>query len=245
MYYPYTVVALPTVAAITGTPSSICTGSTVQLTDATSGGVWSSNNTIAVVSSSGLVITGQSGGTATINYAVTNANGCVTTVTTSFTVTQSATIIGDGINANLCLGNTVSLGGGAGIWNSSNTSVATVSNVGLVTGIAAGGTTITQTTTSNCITTIMYYPYTVVALPTVPAITGSVLTAVGLTTTLSNTTSGGIWSSSATGIATINSSGIVTGVTTGSANISYTVTNSASCTTTKTATVTINPLANP
>ncbi len=240
-----TVNAMPTVAAITGTPGSLCSGSTVQLADATSGGVWSSSNIGVVIVSSGGLVTGVSGGTATINYAVTNANGCVTTVSTSFTITQSATMIGDGINANLCVGNTASLSGGNGGWASSNTSVATVSNSGLVTGIASGSVLISQTTTTNCITANMNYPYTVVALPTVPAITGAVLTAVGLTTTLSNTTSGGVWSSSATGIATINSSGIVTGVTTGSATISYTVTNAASCTTIKTATVTINPLANP
>ena len=45
----------------------------------------------------------------------------------------------------------------------------------------------------------------------------------GSTTTLSDTTSGGIWSSSNTGVATVGSTGIVSGVVAGTATISYTV----------------------
>jgi hypothetical protein len=63
-------------------------------------------------------------------------------------------------------------------------------------------------------------------VPSVATITGSATVTAGSTTTLSNATTGGTWNSSASGIATVGSTGIVTGVVAGTATISYTVTNS-------------------
>ncbi|MDE3252107.1 MAG: Ig-like domain-containing protein, partial [Bacteroidota bacterium] len=61
----------PTVAAITGS-NGACSGTQLQLSDATPGGVWSSsNNSIATVSATGLVSL-ISGGTVTISYTVDN-----------------------------------------------------------------------------------------------------------------------------------------------------------------------------
>jgi hypothetical protein len=57
-------------------------------------------------------------------------------------------------------------------------------------------------------------------------ITGTATVVAGSTTILSNATTGGTWSSSATGIATVSSAGVVTGVAAGTATISYTVSNS-------------------
>lgn len=54
-------------------------------------------------------------------------------------------------------------------------------------------------------------------------ITGNTSVMVGQTTTLSNATVGGNWSSSNTAIATVNGSGVVTGVASGSCAIIYTV----------------------
>ncbi|MDP2336712.1 MAG: Ig-like domain-containing protein [Bacteroidota bacterium] len=73
----FTVNPLPTVAAITpGGTTNVCIGSTWQLSDVTSGGVWSSaNNAIASVNSSGLV-TGVTTGNVLISYTVTDINGC-------------------------------------------------------------------------------------------------------------------------------------------------------------------------
>jgi hypothetical protein len=72
------------VAGITGN-TTVTVGSTTQLADATSGGVWSSNNANATVNASGLV-TGVTAGTAVISYTVTSGAGCVTAVTTTVTV---------------------------------------------------------------------------------------------------------------------------------------------------------------
>ncbi|MBV5330901.1 Ig-like domain-containing protein, partial [bacterium] len=70
---------------------------------------------------------------------------------------------------------------------------------------------------------------TVNALPTVAAITGTAAVCTQFTTQLACSTAGGVWSSSDETKATVNSSGLVTGVAQGSAVISYTVTNGSGC----------------
>lgn len=133
-----------------------------------------------------------------------------------------------------------------GSWKSTNTSSATVSNTGLVTGISAGTSIIRYTVTNgNGCTDSVATTVTVNALPTVAAITGNTVVAVTDQITLSNATSGGVWSSGNTTIATINSStGVVTGVSTGTVTISYTVTNGNGCSTTVTYVIIVNPKAN-
>jgi hypothetical protein len=84
-----TVNANPTVAAIIGT-TTVNIGATTQLSDATTGGVWSSNSANATVNAAGLV-TGVTGGTAVISYTVTNNNGCSVTTTTTVTVNTCTT----------------------------------------------------------------------------------------------------------------------------------------------------------
>lgn len=75
--------------------------------------------------------------------------------------------------------------------------------------------------------------------PTVAAITGESSAIVGTTTTLASTTSGGTWSSSSNAVATVSTSGVVTGVSAGTVTISYTVSSECGNTTvTKVLTVT-------
>ena len=88
------------------------------------------------------------------------------------------------------------------------------------------------------------FSYTINPLPTLATITVTNITYVGGTTTLSNATSGGVWSSSNTSVGTINSSGLVTGITFGTSTISYTVTNANTCSTTATSIVAIYPKTN-
>jgi sugar lactone lactonase YvrE len=66
--------------------------------------------------------------------------------------------------------------------------------------------------------------------PVVGAITGLSSVAVGSSITLSDTTAGGTWSSGSPAIASINSSGVVTGVAAGLARISYSVTGTCGTT---------------
>ncbi len=72
------------------------------------------------------------------------------------------------------------------------------------------------------------------------SITGNAPMCVGNTVSLSNIFTGGSWSSSNTGVATVSTSGVITGVNGGTSTISYT---SGSCL--STAVVTVSPLPAP
>ncbi len=109
-----------------------------------------------------------------------------------------------------------------GVWSSSNTSIATVNSSGLVGGVAAGTATISYVvgSTGTATTTV-----TVNTVPTPAAISGATLVCVGTHIIMSDATSGGVWSSAATTIATAASGGIVSGVAIGTTTITYSVTN--------------------
>ncbi len=83
---------------------------------------------------------------------------------------------------------------------------------------------------------------TVITVPTVAAITGTTVVCAGSTTALTDATAGGTWSSVSTGVATVNTTGVVTGVAAGTSVISYTITNACG-TTAATTTVTVDPIA--
>lgn len=116
-------------------------------------------------------------------------------------------------------------------WSSSNTAVATISSAGVATGVTLGNTTITASLggiVSNTADLQVKAPSPIVITPVAPS------AAVGGTASLtaSNTnpdgTTGDItnqvtWSSSNNAIATINTSGVVTGVTVGSVTITATL----------------------
>lgn len=69
-------ITIPTKLDSTQGSSSVCVGSSIQLTNNVPNGVWSSMNNRATVDANGLV-TGANAGNAVIRYTVTNANGCV------------------------------------------------------------------------------------------------------------------------------------------------------------------------
>jgi hypothetical protein len=83
-----TVNPLPDAGGISGT-DSVCPGSSVTLTDAVTGGSWSSSNsTLAIVSATGIV-TGLASGAVSISYTVINICG-TGTATYPFTVLSAA-----------------------------------------------------------------------------------------------------------------------------------------------------------
>jgi gliding motility-associated-like protein len=235
---PVTVNALPTVGVISGTTNG-CVGSTITLSNTTSGGVWTtSNSAVASVSAAG-VVTGLAAGTATITYTVTT-NGCTNSATSTLTISSisGAPITGA---TSLCVGATTTLANTNpnGVWTTSNSAVASVSPSGLVTGIAAGTATITYTVTANGCSSASTSLVTVNALPTVGAITGTTNGCVGSSITLSNTTPGGVWTTSNSTVASISATGVVTGIAAGTTTITYTVTANG-CTNTATSTLTIS-----
>jgi uncharacterized protein YjdB len=217
---------------ITGATKA-CPGTTTILSDATSGGIWSSSNTsIATVGSSDGIVAGIITGTTTISY-VTGV-GCFKT--TIVTVNPAPGVItGTPV---VCVGQTTALANSmlGGTWTSSNTGIATVITTGLVTGVASGNAAITYTMSSGCIATVVV---SVSALPS--AIGGTLKACVGTTTALTNSVIGGAWSSANASVAVVGSSdGIATGVAAGTVRITYT--SPGGCYTTSFVTVNAAPL---
>ena len=223
---------------ITGA-GSLCAGGTTSLTDATTGGAWSSGAPgIATVSSAGLV-TGVSIGTATISYTVTGSCGSASaTAIVTVSAGSAGTITGSTI---ICSSGTSQLTDviSGGVWTSGSPGVASVSASGLVTGVTLGTATISYTTTGSCGGTATLV-VTVSMSVTAGTITGTATICSGSTTTLSDAVGGGIWSSSNTLIATAASTGVITGVAAGTAIIYYTVSNSCGTVSTNRV-VTVNP----
>lgn len=116
-----------------------------------------------------------------------------------------------------------------------------------VTGLTPGTTSIyyVEAIKPGC-TNALRHPVQIksLALPTVGPITGNTNICLNQTTTLSSTSTGGVWSSSDPLIATINSStGVVTTVSSGSSTIIYTYTDPATtCSNSVQATLTVKPL---
>ena len=234
-----TVNPLPHVGDITGT-ATVCAGSQITLSDTVAGGSWSSHFTaIATVNASG-VVTGVAAGIDTIIYSVTNMCG---TALAKFVVTvnplpDSGVITG---TDSVCVGAIITLSEtvAGGVWAINNISAATITYSGVVTGLLAGADTIIYSVTNGCGTGRAFFTISVKALPNAGIISGTTTVCPGATTTLSSDSSGGTWTSINNSIATVNSSGVVTGVANGTDSIFYSVTNSCG-TAIDTATITVS-----
>lgn len=213
----FTVSPLPT--AITGA-TMFCAGSSITLSCSTPGGVWSSSSPAAWVASTTGVVTGVSFGTATITYTI--ATGCSTTAVVTVNATSVDSVLGP---STICVGGTGTLTcvTPGGTWSSSSTAVATVSGSGVVTGVSAGSVLITYSVAGPCGGGYQTHWVMVSGSTSPGTISGVSALAVGFTGTMSSTVGGGTWSSSNTAIATVSSSGVVTGVAPGTAVISYAV----------------------
>ena len=216
----------PDAGTITGMATA-CAGTTINLGNAAAGGIWStSTGSIATVNGSG-VVTGISAGTATISYKVTNGcgNATATKVVTISAAPSAGSVTGA---ATLCAGATTTLATSisGGVWSTGASSVATVSAAGVVAAVAAGVATISYSVTNGCGTAIATKSLTVNAGPDAGTVTGADNICAGATTNFADAAGGGAWSTGAGGVATVNASGVITGVAAGAAIISYSVSNS-------------------
>ena len=241
----FTVNSLPATGTITGTGIA-CVGGTTSLTDpGITGGSWSSAVPgVATINHSTGVCTGISTGTTTISYLLTNTCGSAAATTTVTVNTLPAPGVITGAAA-VCVPATIVLSasaGSGGVWSSTATGVATVGSSGIVGGVSAGTSTISYASTNGCGTVAATAVVTINAVPAPGAITGITTTSIGgAGIALSDVLAGGVWSSTATGVATVNTSGIVIGVAAGTTTISYTVTNLCGATTVTTV-VTVSPM---
>lgn len=228
---PVTLTLMPAPSPIGG-PSSVCLGSTITLTDATPGGTWSSGNTsVATIGTSG-VVTSVAVGTTTISYSM--SSGCYVTMSIPV-INLVSPITGTG---STCVSSTTTFADPTpgGTWASSNTAIATVGSTGVVRGVATGTATISYTVGGSC--GYVTKPVTVAVSPA--AITGITSICAGAVSTLHDVTTGGVWSSGNTTVATVgSSSGVVSGLSGGTAPVSYSV---GGCSVTTTMAVDPTPL---
>jgi trimeric autotransporter adhesin len=220
-YRTDTITIRPLPSAITPANVVICQGGIDTFAASPAGGVWSSNNTaIAVIDTTGIV-TATGPGTTYISYSM--ATGCYQIA--QIYVEPASPIVPS--QAIICTGKTVTFTntGTGGTWSVSNSTVASTS-IGAftlsATGIAPGTTTLTYSFPGGCSRTAV-----VTVNPSPAAITGIPQVCAHDTTSLSDTSAGGTgtWSSNAPAYAMVSSAGIVTGITGGTATISYTIPN--------------------
>ena len=217
-----TVITAPSAGTVTG-PTAVCVGGNIPLSDTASGGLWISTNPAASVNGSG-VVTGLSMGTAAISYYVSNACGS-SVATYTVAVSQPAASITGGDSVGV--GNTLPLSNATpgGAWSTSNALIAGISTSGVVNGVAIGTDTIMYTVTNVCGTTSsMLTLY--VGVPSSPGhIIGADTVCKGSTIALRDTlAAGGVWSSKIDSIATVNDTGLVSGLLAGTDTIYYSVT---------------------
>ena len=171
-------------------------------------------------------------GDGTVTLTGTDRNGAMFLVLrpcgTAGTLSGTQAICGTGTTTLTTDGNS------GGAWTSGNTAVATVnSSTGVVTGVSAGTATITYTIAAagGCSASTATRTVTVTAAPNAGTVSGTQnICAGGTTTFTSNGNTGGAWTSSATGVATVNATtGVVTGAGAGTATITYTVTGTGGC----------------
>ena len=238
------------VASVSVSPAtvSVQAGQTVQLTatpndaggNALSGRTvtWASSN-VGVATVSGGVVTGVAAGSVTITATSEGQRG---SAAVSVTAVPVASVSVSPATASVAAGQTVqlsatpkdangnALSGRTVTWASSNGAVATVSGTGLVSGTAAGSATITATSeghSGSAPVTVTVVPVASVTLSPSPAslpVAGTLLLTATLKDANGNVLSGRTiaWASAATGVATVNSTGLVTGVGAGSATITAT-----------------------
>lgn len=101
-----------------------------------------------------------------------------------------------------------------GTWSSSDVSIAAVDAAGIITGVAPGSAAISYTAASGVGTRL-------VTVSATPSVSGTYSVCVGATTALSASLPGGIWASLSTATATIDASGLVTGVAADTVSIGY------------------------
>jgi uncharacterized protein YjdB len=267
----------PAVATVEVTPSpiSLALGQAIQLTatvKAADGSVltdrivaWATSDpAIAGIGESGMV-TGASAGAATITATSEGQSGSTTVTVTAAAPVASVEVVPN--PSSVLLGQTAQLTAvlraangdelsGLVAWSSSDDAIASVSETGVMTGVAVGEATITATSEgqsgSSALTVSAVAVATVEVAPPTAAITVSATVQL---TAIAKDAGGAVlagrpaaWTTSDANVARVNPTGRVTGFGAGSATITATIegkTGSASITVTQQAVATIEVTPDP
>ncbi len=187
-----------------------CSGVSGTLSNANSGGIWSSSNaSVAVIDPSTGVVNPVGPGVSTITYSM-NSWGCATSEV--ITVNPSPNPISG--PTQICIGTPATytdVGTWGGTWQFSNTA-ASVNSSGIVTSFSTGVDTLYFRLANGC-----FAQQVITINPTPSAITGNSVLCTGHSILLSQSTSGGNWvatnthaSIDADGVVTANSAGLDT-----------------------------------
>jgi uncharacterized protein YjdB len=236
--------------AVTPAIASIAAGATQQFTatatysdastaNITSSVTWTSSSTAAATINGAGLATGVAQGTATITASLSGVNGTsALTVTaktlSSIAVTPAAATVGAGATQQFTATATYSDNSTANItssaaWSSSSTATATINAAGLATAVTAGTSTITATSGSvsgASTLTVTAKAVSSIAVTPNPASFASgstqqfTATATYSDNSTANVTATVTWSVGNTSVATINSSGLASGVASGQTSVS-------------------------
>ena len=213
-------------------------GSTRNLTSLVT---WNSNTTSVATISTGGLVTGVAVGNTTIKAASGSINGTtllsvMPPALVLFSVTPASLLIAKGQTQQFTATGTFTDGSmqnmtNSATWASSSTAVATISAAGLATSFGQGSTTIQAASgTVKSSATLTVGPPVLASIAVTPAnpsilpATMKQLTATGSFSdgSIQDLTSTAAWASSNPSVATVSSSGLVTGVNFGSTTISAT-----------------------
>jgi hypothetical protein len=187
-------------------PQDICIGETTSISPASDGTWMSTNNAVATIDDNG-VITAISQGSAAFIYTETST-GCTSDLSETLTVHGKPIVFVSGPN-DICIGGITLLSpSSGGTWTSLNTAIATVDNMGIVTGVLGGVVNFVFTDDATGCESDGDLSVTILDGIDV-SITGHSEICLGYTTTLSPS-SGGFWISSNPDIATVSNTEIVT-----------------------------------
>jgi len=219
----------PDAGTITGSPA-FCQFADITLAETVGGGYWSlanANAGIVTESYDMLTILGETGGTDTVLYMVSNS---CSSATASMVVTINPLPVVDLITGltGVCTGLTTTLAESTtgGTWSATN--VSAIVTDGVVSGEAPGVDTINYSLTNSCGTTTASHVLTVNSIPFAGIITGLHSFCAGSSVVLTVSATGGYWSITNSN-ASLSATGVtatVTGLTGGLDTLRYLVSNS-------------------
>ncbi len=231
-------------SVITTNPSdaTVCSGVVAMFSVATSdtpsfvwqeynGTTWTTLHDGGLYSGTTTNMLSVSGTTTITGYkyrAVANSLGGASDTSTGATLTVNPLpVVGTTLgNPHVCVGSSTTYSNtvAGGVWSSLSASIATVSVTGDVHGVAHGVDSIRYTITNSCGSAVASTAITVDTVIVAAPIAGPVTVCVGASINLSNAYTGGAWTAS-NGKATVNASGMVSGVTAGVDTITYSFSN--------------------